>query len=122
MQTSSQKLSRKQQQKITQQFVTLLSDLRHPDECLTFLKSFLTKTEQSVFAKRLGIIWMLDQNKSYKEIKKKLKVSSATISSVAGRMDGEGSQLIVDKLRVDDWAERWAKKITSWLSPRRKRN
>ncbi len=122
MQTSSQKLSRKQQQKITQQFVTLLSDLRRPDECRTFLKSFLTKTEQSVFAKRLGIIWMLDQNKSYKEIKMKLKVSSATISSVAGHMDGEGSQLIVDKLRVDDWAERWAKKITSWLSPRRKRN
>lgn len=115
MQTSSKKLSRKQQQKITQQFITLLSDLRRPDECQTFFKSFLTKTEQSVFAKRLGIIWMLDQNKSYEEIKKKLKVSSATISSVAKQMNEEGSQLIVGKLRVDDWAGRWAKKIMGFF-------
>jgi TrpR-related protein YerC/YecD len=118
MQTSSKKLSRKQQQKITRQFVTLLSDLRHLDECQTFFESFLTKTEQSVFAKRLGIVWMLDQNKSYEEIKKKLKVSSATISSVARQMNEEGSQLMVGKLRVDDWAGRWAQKIISWLSLR----
>jgi uncharacterized protein YerC len=115
MQTSSKKLSKKNQQNITEQFITLLSDLRHPDECEYFFKSFLTKTEQSVFAKRLGIVWMLHQNESYKDIKKKLRVSSATISSIAGQMDAEGTQLIVDKLRVDDWASRWAKKIMGFF-------
>lgn len=118
MQTSSKKLSKKHQRQITEQFVTLLSDLRHPDECEYFLKSFLTETEQSVFAKRLGIVWMLHQNKSYKEIKKKLKVSSATISSIARQMDEKGTQLIVSKLRVNDWAGRWAKKVMSWWSLR----
>jgi len=118
MQTSSKKLTKKQQQEITQQFITLLSDLRHPNECQTFFESFLTKTEQSVFAKRLGIIWMLDKGKSYEKIKKKLKVSSATISSVAGQMETQGSKLIVGKLRVDDWAQRWTKKVTSWLTLR----
>lgn len=115
MQTSSKKLSRKQQQQITQQFLSLLSDLRHPKEAQAFFETFLTKTEQSVFTKRLGIVWMLNQNKSYAEIKKKLKVSSATISSVAGQVSEEGTQLITNKLRVDDWAGRWAKKILSWL-------
>jgi|AntAceMinimDraft_14_1070370.scaffolds.fasta_scaffold35708_2 uncharacterized protein YerC len=122
MQTSSKKLSKKNKQNITEQFITLLSDLRHPDECEYFFKSFLTKTEQSVFTKRLGIVWMLNQKESYKNIKKKLNVSSATISSVARQMDEKGTQLIVDKMRVDDWAGRWAKKITSWLSPQQKRS
>ena len=81
MQTSSKKLTKKQQRQIIRQFATLLSDLQHPDECQIFFESFLTKTEQNVFTKRLGIIWMLHQKKSYEEIKKKLKVSSATISS-----------------------------------------
>ena len=115
MQTSSKKLTKKQQQKIIQQFITLLSDLRHPDECQAFFESFLTKTEQNVFTKRLGITWMLHQGRSYEEIKKQLKVSSATISSVAGQMNGEGAQLIVNKLRVDDWAERWATKIMGFF-------
>lgn len=115
MQTSSKKLSKKHHQQITEQFITLLSDLRHRDECQYFFKSFLTKTEQSVFTKRLGIVWMLHQNESYKDIKKKLKVSSATISSVAAQMDEKGTQLIIDKLRADDWAERWAKKIMGFF-------
>lgn len=115
MQTSSKKLSRKHQQQITQQFLTLISDLNHPHEVEAFFKSFLTKSEQSVFTKRLGIIWMLNQHKSYEEIKKKLKVSSATISSLAGQMDQQETQLISNKLRVDDWAERWTQKITGWL-------
>ncbi len=115
MQTSSKKLSRKKQQEITQQFITLLADLRHPHECQAFFDSFLTKTEQSVFTKRLGIIWMLKDGKSYEEIKKKLKVSSATISSVANQLKGEEIQIIVSKLKVNDWANKWAKKITSYL-------
>lgn len=115
MQTSSKKLSNKQQQEIIEQFVTLLSDLRHPDESRAFFESFLTKTEQSVFAKRLGIIWMLHQEKSYGEIKKKLNVSSATISSIAGQMEQQGIQLIIKKLRINDWAQRWTKKIMGFF-------
>ncbi len=115
MQTSSKKLSKKYQRSITQQFITLLSDLRHPTECEYFFTSFLTTTEQSVFSKRLGIVWMLYQNKSYKDIKRKLKVSSATISSIANQMDEPGIQLLIDKLRADDWAHRWSKKIMGFF-------
>lgn len=115
MQTSSKKLTSQQQQAITEQFVTLLADLRHPDECQVFFSSFLTKTEQSVFTKRLGIIWMLCQGKSYAEIKKRLKVSSATISSIAAQMEESGMKMMVDKLRIDDWAERWTRKIMGFF-------
>lgn len=121
MQTSSKKLSSQQQQTITQQFVTLLTDLKYQEESQAFFNAFLTKTEQSVFAKRLGIVWMLHQGKSYEDIKRRLKVSSATISSVAAQMKNNDTQIIVDKLRVEDWAQRWANKLTNWVSLPQKR-
>lgn len=115
MQTSNKKISSQKQETINERFVTLLSDLKDPTECKYFFSSFLTKTEQNVFTKRLSIIWMLEQSYSYKEIKKELKVSSATISSIASQMKDKGTQLIVKKLKVDDWASQTASKLTSWL-------
>ena len=58
---------------------------------------------------------MLHQGKSYEKIKKKLKVSSATISSVNKQIEQSGTQLIINKLKINDWASRWAKKIVNWL-------
>jgi uncharacterized protein YerC len=111
MQTSSKKLTSNQQQTITKKFISLIADLKKPDECEIFLNSFLTNTERNVFTKRLGIIWMLNNGQSYDKIKKSLHVSSATISTVASQMDQAGIQLAVKKLNFDDWAERWAKKL-----------
>lgn len=116
MQTSSKKLSKKYRQKIDRQFINLLADLNNPSECQSFFTSFLTKTEQNVFTKRLGIIWMLKQEFSYKEIKKQLNVSSATISSIAKQMDDKGTQLLVKKLEIDDWAEGWTERIFGFFS------
>ncbi len=116
MQTSAKKLSKNTQQKISQQFVTLLADLRKPEECQAFFENFLTPTEQEVFAKRLNIIWLLNQGHSYEEIRQELHVSSATISTVAKQMDQVGINLTVDKLEIDAWADKWAERLTGWLS------
>lgn len=115
MQTSNKKISGKQKKAITQQFLHLISDLKTPDESQVFFDSFLTKTEQNVFIKRLAIMQLLDKGLSYKEIKKKLKVSSATISSVASQMKNQKQQVLIDKIKLEEWADKWANKLTNWL-------
>lgn len=115
MQTSAKELTKKQQREIIDQFITLIADLRSVDEARAFFDSFLTDTEQSVFAKRLAIMWLLEQGKSYDEVRDELHVSSATISSVAALMKKDGSQLSMKKIKADHWADRMAKKMTSWL-------
>lgn len=116
MQTSAKKLSPINQDKISQQFITLLADLKKPTECQAFFESFLTETEQQVFAKRLGIIQLLNQGQSYDQIRKKLHVSSATISTVAKQMDQAGIELTINKLRLEAWAKAWTEKLTGWLN------
>lgn len=115
MQTSSKKLSAYRQKQLKDQFINLLADLKTPEECEAFYNSFLTETEQSVFGKRLAIMWMLEEGKSYQEIKDKLAVSSATISSVNNQLEEEGMRLAINKIKVERWADNWAKKILSWL-------
>lgn len=115
MQTSAKDLTKKQQQAIVDQFITLIADLHSHEEAKAFFESFMTATEQLVFAKRLAIMWLLKQGKSYDEIKKQLHVSSATISSVASLMQKQGVQLSMEKVGIDQWADRLAKKLSRFL-------
>ncbi len=115
MQISSKSLTAKKQKKIFDHLHLLISDLRTPDQAEKVLKDFLTKTEYTVLAKRLAIAIMLDQGQSYESIRKELKVSSATISSVSDQMEEEGMKLAVKKIKVDQWAENAASKIQSWF-------
>lgn len=62
--------------------------------------------ELGVIARRLAIVKMLDRGDSYAEIKKKLHVSSATISSLAENISQRGWQQALEKLRINDWAEK----------------
>lgn len=115
MQTSAKNLTKKQESAIIDQFVTLIADLKTPQECKAFLQAFLTDTEQQVFAKRLAIIWALQEGQSYKEIKKNFHVSSATISTVASQIDNTGLQLGIKKMHIDKWAHTWASKLSQML-------
>ncbi|HYD35385.1 MAG TPA: Trp family transcriptional regulator [Vitreimonas sp.] len=111
MQTSSHALPAKHHQQLLNRLYTLLADLKHPNDVQAFLADFLTDTERLVFAKRLGILWELQQGKSYEEIKKALQVSSATISSVAEVKGKKGWQLALEKMTADQWAERTLRKL-----------
>ena len=115
MQTSAKDLTKKQHQQITDQFITLLADLNNPEESRAFFSSFMTDTEQQVFAKRLAIMWMLHRGLSYEDIHQQLHVSSATISSVASQIDQPGIKLALDKIEIDNWADKWATKFRNWL-------
>jgi len=105
MQTSSKKLNPKVKKQVLDQLSTLLSDLRSPDEATAWMNDFMTDTERLVFAKRLAVAQMLWEQKSYQEIKDRLKVSSATISSVSDTIDKKGLRLAQDKIKLEGWAE-----------------
>ena len=111
MQKSSQTISTKLQDSLFHQLVTVLADYHRPYELDVFLRSFLTPTEQIVLAKRLAIARMLEAGCSYEDIKLELKVSSATIASVAEIMATPGIQSALSKLRIDDWADKIASKV-----------
>jgi uncharacterized protein YerC len=113
MQTSSQPLQHAKEQRLITQLSTLLADLKNPIESEQFLRDFLTETELSVLSKRLAIYQMLKERSSYQTIQKELKVSSATISSVAEFRSSIGAKIIEQKLTVHEWAERTTERILS---------
>lgn len=112
MRSSSQKINLALYRQLRQLFFQLLADLKDSAEIETFLTVFLSKQEMMVLIKRLGIAYYLDKNHRYTEIKKKLQVSSATISEVAHQVVQPGYQVALKKIRADEWAERWAGKLT----------
>lgn len=99
---------------MTGQFFTLLADLKHPQEVAVFCRDFFSPTEVSVFIKRLEVIKQLAAGQSYEQIQTKLRVSSATISSLAALKDKVGLQLALHKLSLDAWASLVLKKIKGW--------
>jgi uncharacterized protein YerC len=119
MQLSAKTLSKQQLSTVTQQFHTLIADIKNPHEAETFLKDFLSETEYLVMIKRLAIAQALVTGKSYEDIKQDLKVSSATISGVSEILTKKGMKLALQKIKVDEWAHHTALKIQSWFQTKK---
>lgn len=117
MQVSKTKLERKVKKEVFDDFYQVLADLRKKENAKIFCQNFLTKAEQTILAKRLAISYSLEKNKSYDEIKKKLRVSSATIANVDKMMSKgkKGFALALGKIEADRWASELAKKISKKL-------
>lgn len=108
---SSQQLEKNFEEQLNSSLFQVLGDLGSRKEAKVFAESFFTKTELSIFAKRLAVAVLLDQGKSYEYIRKLLNVSSATISSVAEHMHLSGNKLALRKLKVESWADTWSLKL-----------
>ncbi len=113
MQVSKKDVNRKIERKIFRSLFQVLSDMRKPREIEKFLTDILSETERTVLAKRLGIAYYLNKNKSYEAIRQDLKVSSATIANVQKWMEegGEGLGLALKAIEADEWAGEMADKI-----------
>ena len=108
---SSQPLEEMFEQQLNTSLYQVFVDLSSRREAQLFCEGFFSKTDLSIFAKRLAIGVLLDQGKSYEYIRKLLKVSSATISSIAEIMHTKGYKLALHKLKVESWAETWSNKL-----------
>lgn len=113
MQVSKKDVSFKIEKKIFRSLYQVLADLKRPDDVEKFLADVLSETERTVLAKRLGIAYYLNKNKSYEVIRQELKVSSATIANVQKWMEsgGEGLNLALKAIEADEWAGEMAGKI-----------
>lgn len=112
MRLSKQKINPRIEKQIFNIFYQVIGDLRNSQEAETFFKDILTKAELEALTKRLAVALFLEKGRSYDNIKNTLKVSSATVATVAEQMKkGKGLELALKKIRAEEWAERWTKKI-----------
>lgn len=111
MQVSARKLNHHIERQIFAILHQMLSDAKNSGEVKTLLNNLLSEAEHVVLAKRLAIAVFLDKGRSYENIKNILKVSSATIASVQEMMGDPGFQLALRKIKAEEWADGWAKKI-----------
>ncbi|OGY19102.1 MAG: hypothetical protein A3F04_01625 [Candidatus Chisholmbacteria bacterium RIFCSPHIGHO2_12_FULL_49_9] len=111
MQISDRKLNAILEQQVFSVFYQTLADLRTPHEVKVVLSDLLTETERVALAKRFAIATFLEKGRSYENIREMLKVSSATVAAVALRMGNPGVQLALTKVKAEEWADQWAKRI-----------
>jgi uncharacterized protein YerC len=119
MQISKKKVNRDLERQFRHLLFQTLVDIKNPQEMGSFLKDLFSKTELSAITKRLAAVYLLKKGKNYREIKDTLKLSSATISSLAEQVEkGRGFKIALGKIAADEWAERWVGKIKSVFSMR----
>ena len=111
MQVSARPLNKRIENQVFVVLHQMLADAKNPDEVRQVLQDLLSSGEHTVVAKRLAIAIFLDKGRSYENIKETLKVSSATIASVQEIMGSAGLQLALQKVKAEEWADGWARKI-----------
>lgn len=90
---------------------SILADTRNGKEVEEMFCDLLTDSERMAIAKRLAIGVYLDKGRSYENIKDNLKVSSATIATVAESMGNPGMQRALNMIKAEEWAGAWTDRI-----------
>lgn len=112
MRLSKKKINPRIEKQIFNIFYQVIADIKNLQEAEAFLENILTKAELEAITKRLAVALWLEKGRSYENIKKTLKVSSATVATVAEQMKkGKGFEIALKKIRAEEWADRWAKRI-----------
>ena len=78
------------------------------EDSLSFLREFLTPTEQIMLAKRLAIIFLLEKDYNYREISRILRVSTGTVGKTALMYsDGVFLPRVVKRIMSDEEMEKF---------------
>jgi uncharacterized protein YerC len=93
----------------------VVADAKNEVEVEITLKALLTENELSAVAKRLAIAVFLDKRQSYEHIRDVLKVSTATIATVAESMNKRGIQNALAKVKAEEWADVWSIRLSRAL-------
>lgn len=93
----------------------VLGDAKNEVDVEITLKALMSENELSAVAKRLAIAVFLDKRQSYEHIKDVLKVSTATIASVAENMNKRGIQMALAKVKAEEWADVWSIRLSRAL-------
>lgn len=90
----------------------VLADAKTDTDMELILKAVMTEGELTAIAKRLAIGVFLDKGQSYEHIKDVLKVSTATIASVAENMNKKGMQMALLRVKAEEWADVWSIRLS----------
>ncbi|HSV94969.1 MAG TPA: Trp family transcriptional regulator [Spirochaetia bacterium] len=112
MQLSNNPLNKNIEKQLSEMMYGILAELRTPEEVKMVMGDVLTDGERMAILKRLGIAVYLDKGRSYEDIKNNVKVSSATIASVAENLGNSGWQEMIKRIKAEEWASEWTDKIS----------
>ncbi len=115
MQLSQNPINKNLEKQLADMFYQVLAEIDSPDELRVILGSILTEGERIAVLKRLGIALYLDKGRSYEDVKNNIKVSSATIATVAENLGNEGWQEVIRRVKAEEWASDWTDKIAGGI-------
>jgi uncharacterized protein YerC len=115
MQVSKRKVNKILDNEISKIFYQLITDIKSPDEAKEVLGCLLSDTEVVVMIKRLAVGYWLTKKRSYGVISENLKISSATVASIARDLKKPGWKMAIKKVLADEWATKWEGKIQKIL-------
>lgn len=115
MKKSTQPINKKIEAQVYKILYQVLGDAKNEVDVEITLKALMTENELSAVAKRLAIAVFLDKRQSYEHIKDVLKVSTATIASVAEGMNKRGIQMALAKVKAEEWADVWSIRLSRAL-------
>lgn len=99
-QVSRRTMNKQVEEKILALFTEVISDLTKKEEIEVFLLDFLSPTERTMLAKRLGIALLLSRGYGYEDISDLLKVSWDTVGRVSLwlKRSGKGFEVAIQKI------------------------
>lgn len=115
MQVSKRQINKILDKEISKIFYQLIADVKTPDEARTVFECLLSQTEIVAMVKRLAVGYWLTKKRSYGIISQNLKISSATVATIAKDLKKPGWQLAIKKVLADEWATKWEEKIQKIL-------
>jgi len=115
MQVSQNPINKTLEKQLDQMFYQVLAEINSPEDLKMVLGDILTEGERTAIIKRLGIALYLDKGRSYEDVKNNIKVSSATIATVAENLWNSGWQEVIRRVKAEEWAEKWTEKITGGI-------
>ena len=115
MKTAAEPLNKNIQSQVYKILYQVLADAKTDTDIELVLASLMSDGEILGVAKRLAIAVFLDKGQSYEHIKDTLKVSSATIASVAESMNKRGMQMALSRVKAEEWADVWSIRISRAL-------
>ena len=116
MQVSKRKINKILDNEISKIFYQLIADIKTPKEAEEIFMCLLSDTETVAMIKRLAVGYWLTKKRSYGVISQNLKVSSATVATIAQDLKKPGWQLAMRKVLADEWATKWEIKINKLLN------
>ncbi|NQV88654.1 MAG: hypothetical protein HQ402_03855 [Parcubacteria group bacterium] len=122
---SKNKLDDKTFTQIHDKLIKTISGLRNRNTCKDFMGELLTRTEKIMLAKRLAIIFMVNENISIYEISNILQVSPSTVARISNGTENNSYNhilKIINKKQYGDLSTTIEKFILMGMPPRTSKN